>query len=131
MRTDPNQATWEWWYFEAVLDDNSSAIVVFFTKPFMTASLPFTPFYSVTITTPNGTTLDSNVFVNTHQFNAARAFTNVTMGNSWVHGNLNTYTLHVKSNNGISADLTFIAKYRLRVLVGLANGYLTLIYPIF
>ena len=123
MRTDPNQATWEWWYFEAVLDDNSSAIVVFFTKPFMTASLPFTPFYSVTITTPNGTTLDSNVFVNTHQFNAARAFTNVTMGNSWVHGDLNTYTLHVKSNNGISADLTFTRQVPSSSLGGTGKWY--------
>ena len=123
MRTDPSQTTWEWWYFEAVLDDNSTAVIVFFTKPFMTAFIPFTPFYSITITTPNGTTLDSNVFVSTHQFNAARAFTNITMGSSWVYGDLNTYSLHTKSNNGLGADLTFTRQAPSSSLGGTGKWY--------
>jgi hypothetical protein len=56
LRTDPTPDTFEWWYFEATLDDGSSAQLTFFTKPWMVSPMPFDPYFGISITTPNGTT---------------------------------------------------------------------------
>ena len=107
MRTDPTPNTYEWWYFQGAMKDNSTVIVIFFTKPWMVTSLPFSPYLSIVITAPNGTIFRDDIQSNTDQFTAARGQTNVTMGNNWVRGNLTTYELHIKSNKGFGADLVF------------------------
>src|SRR3954462_13311559 len=35
MRTTGEKDSYEWWYFDAHLDDGSSLVVVFYTKPFI------------------------------------------------------------------------------------------------
>jgi len=35
MRTDPMPDTFEWWYFQGTMDDNSTVVATFFTKPWM------------------------------------------------------------------------------------------------
>src|SRR2546423_3288344 len=38
MRTDGGKGSYEWWYFDAHLDDGSTLVVVFYTKPPMEAA---------------------------------------------------------------------------------------------
>jgi hypothetical protein len=55
------------------MDDNSTVIVTFFTKPWMVSPLPFDPYLAIAITTPNGTTFIDEIHVSTDQFLAAHA----------------------------------------------------------
>jgi hypothetical protein len=42
-RTDNRRGTYEWWYFDAHLDDRSSLVVVFMNKDLAKPSDPLTP----------------------------------------------------------------------------------------
>jgi hypothetical protein len=42
-RTDNRRGTYEWWYFDAHLDDGSSLVVVFMNKDLTSPNDPLTP----------------------------------------------------------------------------------------
>lgn len=43
MRTDGSPNTYEWWYFDAHLDDGSTVVITFFTKPIFDVKKPLSP----------------------------------------------------------------------------------------
>lgn len=88
-------------------NNNSTVIVIFFTKPWMVSPLPFDPYLAMAITTPDGTTFVDEIHVSTDQFLAARGQANVTMYENWVRGDLKIYELHVECDKGFGADLMF------------------------
>ena len=56
----------------------------------------------------SGQVQNSQVRVDAEHFKAARNTVNVTMGNNWLRGDLNTIKLHIPTtNNGLGADLVF------------------------
>src|SRR4029078_11111712 len=66
------------------------------------------PYATIAITTPNGTHLFGEAKVDASQFNAARNTMNVTMGDTWARGDLNTAKMHfATTQNGVGGDLVF------------------------
>ena len=108
MATNPMPGTFEWWYFQGKLDDNSTTQITFLVKPWVDNNGPLQPYATIAITTPNGTHLGGETIVDVSQFKAARNTLNVTMGDTWVRGDLNTINLHfATTKNGVGADLVF------------------------
>jgi predicted secreted hydrolase len=108
MATNPMPGVFEWWYFQGKLDDNSTEQITLLTKPWVDNNGPLQPYATIAITTPNGTHLGGLTKVDTSQFKAARNTMNVTMGDTWARGDLNTVKLHfAPTENGVGADLVY------------------------
>ncbi|MDX6201052.1 MAG: hypothetical protein QOJ83_552, partial [Frankiales bacterium] len=50
MRTDGSRGTYEWWYFDAHLDDGAKLVVVFLTKDFTEFKKPLSPMIRIDLT---------------------------------------------------------------------------------
>jgi hypothetical protein len=53
-RTDNRSGTYEWWYFDAHLDDGSKLVVIFMNKDLATPDRPLSPILRVNLDLPNG-----------------------------------------------------------------------------
>jgi predicted secreted hydrolase len=106
MATNPMPGTFEWWYMQGQFTDGSKEQITFLVKPWFDNNGPLQPYATIAITTPNGTHLFGVAKVDVSQFNAARNTMNVTMGDNWVRGDLNTVKTHfATTKNGVGADL--------------------------
>ena len=91
-----------------ISNDNSTTQITLLTKPWIDNNGPLQPYATIAVTTPNGTHLGGLTKVETSQFKAARNTMNVTMGDIWARGDLNTINLHfAPTENGVGADLVY------------------------
>ena len=108
MATNPMPGTFEWWYFQGKFNDNSTTQITLLTKPWIDNNGPLQPYGTIFVSTPNGTHIGGLTKFDTTQFKAARNTMNVTMGDTWARGDLNTVNLHfAPTANGVGADLVF------------------------
>lgn len=109
-RLPTGRGTFEWWYFDAHLDDGSTAVIVFATKPLTNPNIPLTPNLSLTITRPDGRKTAEFALPPAGEFAASAEVCDVRIGQSQVRqserGGRWVYTLHAETT-GMSADLTF------------------------
>ena len=106
QRAGAGPGSFEWWYFDAHLDDGSIAVIVFATKPLLERGGPLKPTLLFTITRPDGQKIDRSKVYPADQFSASSAGCEVQIGANQVRGDLHTYTLQA-ANDGLAADLTF------------------------
>lgn len=106
LRAPTGPGTFEWWYFDAHLDDGSTAVIVFMTKPLLGQNDPLDPLVQFSITRPDGTKISQSVRTPVELFSASRERCYVRSGESWVRGDLKTYELHAKTED-LAAHLTF------------------------
>ena len=108
MATNPMPGTFEWWYFQGKFNDNSTTQITLLAKPWVDNNGPLQPYATIAVTTPDGKHLGGETKVDASQFKAARNTMNVTMGDTWFRGDLNTVNLHfAPTANGVGADLVF------------------------
>jgi predicted secreted hydrolase len=106
LRTAAADGTFEWWYFDAHLDDGSTVTVEFHTKPpYVSPSTPLTPFVLVTHTAPDGTRVDRTHTANPTQFVAATQNCDVAIGPNTFRRDGDGYTIHVEIDD-MAADFT-------------------------
>ena len=55
IRTKGARGTYEWWYFDAHLDDGAKLVVVFSTREFSDLNQPLSPGIRIDLTLPDGT----------------------------------------------------------------------------
>jgi hypothetical protein len=106
IRMDPNERSFEWWYFGAQFSDGSTAVVVFKTKDYTNLDDPLTPIVSLTITRPDGSEWNADVHSPVGQFHAAAERCDVQMGSCRARGDLHIHTIHGEAERN-SIDLTF------------------------
>ncbi len=106
LRTNPRRGEFEWWYFDAHLDDGSTAVIVFYTKSIINPKAAFKPGISITITPPDGKKLFEMIETPRGQFSASTCACDVRCGANMVQGDLHTYDLHVRGAE-LCADLNF------------------------
>ena len=106
FRTDTGRDFFEWWYFDAHLDDGSTAVMVFMTKEIMERRGPIKPAIKFAINRPDGVKLSETIAYPPDTFTAVKENCDVKIGPNWVRGDLHTYYLHTETDK-MSADLTF------------------------
>ena len=106
LRADVNRGFFEWWYFDAHLDDGSTVVITFMTKPILERKGPLKPGLRMTITRPDGVRLSESSIFPPDMFSASKQSCDVHIGSSWVRGDLHSYQLHAEAKE-IGADLTF------------------------
>jgi len=81
MRTTGEKDTYEWWYFDTHLDDGSSLVVVFYTKPFIGGvGKGLAPYVSVELDRPDGSHHQWEAKADAAGFHAASDRCDVTIG---------------------------------------------------
>ena len=71
-RTDGGAGTYEWWYFDAHLDDGAKLVVVFFTKHFTAIGTPLAPIVRIDLDLPDGTSYNKVAEFDAEEFSAAQ-----------------------------------------------------------
>ena len=106
LRTAAADGTFEWWYFDAHLDDGSTVTVEFHTKPpYVSPNTTLTPFVLVTRTAPDGTRVDRTYTADSAQFVAATHNCDVTIGPNTFCRDGDGFTIHVEIDDMV-ADFT-------------------------
>jgi hypothetical protein len=105
LRTDGSAGTYEWWYFDAHLDDGAKLVVVFFTKEITNIYRPLTPMIRIDLTLPDGTPVQRMVGLDPATFSASTATCDVRIGDNIFAGDLHTYTIRADVE-GVSVDIT-------------------------
>jgi hypothetical protein len=54
QRIGMEKGRYEWWYFDAHLDDGATVVVVFYTKPNVSPNGPLAPRITINLTLPDG-----------------------------------------------------------------------------
>jgi hypothetical protein len=105
LRTDGGKGTYEWWYFDAHLNDGSKLVIDFLTKPVADMDKPLTPCVRFTFDRPDGTHMERMAFPPVSAFHAARDHCDVRMGPNTFAGDLHTYQIHIAIAE-VVADVT-------------------------
>jgi hypothetical protein len=105
MRTDGSPGTYEWWYFDAHLDDGAKLVVVFLTKEMTDLNKPLRPSIRIDLTLPDGTSVRKLAGFAAETFSASTETCEVRIGDNTFAGDLHTYTIRARVEE-IDIDVT-------------------------
>ncbi|HLQ39727.1 MAG TPA: lipocalin-like domain-containing protein [Tetragenococcus sp.] len=105
LRTKVDEKNFEWWYFDASLDDGSSVVATFMTKDPFNLSTELKPWVSFEWTDTQGKTTSYRNDVKAADFSAKKQYCDVHIGKSYLTGDLRHYELHFEKDD-FSADLS-------------------------
>jgi predicted secreted hydrolase len=103
-RTADETDAFEWWYFDGQLDDGSTLVLTFNTKPSNKHSGPLAPSVLMMYRPADGERNKWVVPAAPDEFSASKEGCDVRVGPSWVKGDLHRYEIHAESE-GMVADL--------------------------
>jgi hypothetical protein len=102
---------YEWWYFDAHLDDGTTLVVAFYTKSSVNPSGPLAPRLSISLTLADGRRYLRFLDTPANQFAASREMCDVRMGANRFAGDLRRYRI-VAAAGEISVDAELIGEVR-------------------
>lgn len=100
--TDPGH--FEWWYFDAHLDDGATIVVVFNTKPTSSPGAKLTPLVTINLTLPDGRIVDKVYRARPEEFAASKDGCDVRIGANRFVGDLHRYRI-AASIEDVSVDI--------------------------
>jgi hypothetical protein len=86
LRTDTAPGSYEWWYFDAHLEDGTSLVISFYTKNPMSPDHPLEPYVTMQLDRPGVPTLMRQSHAPREQFRASSESCDVLIANSWIRG---------------------------------------------
>ncbi|WP_104088419.1 MULTISPECIES: lipocalin-like domain-containing protein [unclassified Cryobacterium] len=100
LRTDPNRrGSYEWWYFDASLDDGAKLVVGFYTKNPATPGTRLAPFVNINLDLPDGRSFERTFAADPEQFSASTDGCDVRIGDHRFSGDLQTYRVSASVEN--------------------------------
>jgi hypothetical protein len=109
LRTNGSKGTYEWWYFDAHLDDGSKLVIDFLTKPIADMDKPLTPCVRFTFDRADGSHVERMAFPPVSAFHAAKERCDVRMGPNTFAGDLHSYQIHLAVAD-VEADVTLTGR---------------------
>jgi hypothetical protein len=112
FRTSPGgPGTFEWWYFDAVLEDGSTLVINFMVKDIRGGrgiKQPATPVVTFELDRPDGTHVERSLSAH-DDFAFAADRCDVRVGANTFAGDLHSYAIHVDID-GVTADVTLTGR---------------------
>jgi hypothetical protein len=105
QRLSVKRGTYEWWYFDAHLDDGATVVVVFYTKPPLKPDGLLDPTITINLTRPDGTIIDKTLSVPRAAYSASAAGCDVRIGDNSFVGDLHRYRIQARIDN-VQVDVT-------------------------
>src|ERR1700722_4397473 len=109
MRTSGDRGSYEWGYFDAHLDDGSSMVITFYTKPMLSPKGPEAPMITGDPDRPGQPKKHLMLHATPEQFSASRETCDVRVKNSYFRGDLHRYQIRVV-DEGISIDAELVGQ---------------------
>jgi hypothetical protein len=101
--------TYEWWYFDAYLDDGAKLVVVFFTKNFTDISKPLAPMIRIDLDLPDGASYNKIAEFKPEEFSASHERCDVRIAGNSFSGDLHTYKIITKVDD-IAVEVSLIGE---------------------
>ena len=111
LRTDGGPGSYEWWYFDATLDDGSTLVIAFFTKQMIDVGKPLAPHVTIQCDRPDDSHIDITTPVYADAFSAATDRCDVRVGPNTFRGDLHEYVIHAEGE-GVVVDVTLTGQVR-------------------
>jgi hypothetical protein len=111
QRIGTEKGRYEWWYFDAHLEDGATIVVVFYTKPNVSPNGPLAPRVTINITLPDGRTFDKLLDTAADKFAASKADCDVRIGTNRFVGDLHRYRITAAIDD-ISVDIELTSEVR-------------------
>jgi hypothetical protein len=102
---DGSRGTYEWWYFDAHLDDGAKLVVVLLTKEMTEVKKPLSPSIRIDLTLPDGTSIRKIAGFAAETFSASTETCDVRIVDNEFVGDLHTYTIRARVEE-IEVDVT-------------------------
>ncbi|MDR0817615.1 MAG: hypothetical protein LBN35_03150 [Clostridiales Family XIII bacterium] len=107
-RTDGGSGSYEWWYFDAHLDDGTKLVIVFYTKRMMKTNSPLSPYVTIDLDTPDGRHFEERLEVKGIPWSSSEEGCDVKCGPCYIKGDLKEYSIYYDDGN-IQAEATLRA----------------------
>lgn len=104
MRTDGGKGSYEWWYFDAHLEDQSKIVIVFYTKAMTDVNKPLNAYATLNIDYIDGTKIER--YLPATFFKASREACDVHIGRNYFKGDLKQYYIHLEDHD-FKLDIEF------------------------
>ena len=104
-RTDDRPGSYEWWYFDAHLDDGSKLVVVFMNKDLTTPQKPLEPTIRLNLDLADGRSFVKFTKFDPSLWSSARDHADVRIGDNRFTGDLHTYRITATVDE-IAVDIT-------------------------
>lgn len=106
LRTNPGEkGSYEWWYFDARLDNGAKLVVAFFTKDHTAPNGGLAPRIALDLYLPDGRAINKIVDFDPAEFTASTAGCDVQIAGNRFVGDLHTYRVTVTLDE-VSVDVT-------------------------
>jgi hypothetical protein len=92
-RTDGNPGTYEWWYFDAHLDDGTKLVVVFMDKELTAPQKPLGPLIRINLDLPDGRSFQKIQTFAPEMYSAAADHADVRIADNRFEGDLHRYRI--------------------------------------
>jgi len=92
-RTDGGPGTFEWWYFDAHLQDGAALVVVFQDKDFTQPQKPLTPLVRINLDLPDGRSFQKSQVFAPDSYSAATDRADVRIAGNRFEGDLHRYRI--------------------------------------
>jgi hypothetical protein len=104
-RTDGGSGTYEWWYFDAHLDDGTKLVVVFMNKEMTASHKPLAPLIRINLDLPDGRSFEKIRTFAPETYRAATDHADVRIADNRFVGDLHRYRITAAIDD-ISVDVT-------------------------
>jgi hypothetical protein len=104
-RTDDRPGSYEWWYFDAHLEDGAKLVVVFMDKDLATPQKPLEPTIRLNLDLADGRSFEKFVTFDPAAWSAAKDHADVRIGENRLTGDLHTYRITATVDE-IAVDVT-------------------------
>ena len=111
QRIGTEKGRYEWWYFDAHLEDGATVVVVFYTKPNVSPNGPFAPRITINLTLPDGRRFEKFYDTAAGQFSASREACDVRIGTNRFVGDLHRYRITATIEE-VSVDIELTGEVR-------------------
>ena len=92
-RTDDRPGSYEWWYFDAHLEDGAKLVVVFMDKDLATPQKPLEPTIRLNLDLADGRSFEKVVTFDPAVWSSAKDHADVRIGENRLTGDLHTYRI--------------------------------------
>jgi predicted secreted hydrolase len=90
-RTSGGPGSFEWWYFDAHLDDGAALVIMFMNKDFTQPHKPLAPLLRINLDLPDGRSFQKAQSFEPHVYSAATDHAEVRIAGNRFHGDLRQY----------------------------------------
>lgn len=110
-RSTQEKNTWEWWYFDSILDDGTKVVIQFFTKGSgHTKSAKDYPMCKMTVTTADKKEYFSKRDYSIKEASWSKKLCDVTYGPDYFRGDYKEYDINMSIKKGVGAKLHLISE---------------------